>query len=89
MRSTVTMKIRSKKSIRVIIIRFLKVFGGFLKMSKKRQKTHYNHSDEFFVPNFHGDSWPHQKQRFFLFTKVEKKLNRALKTGGPMHRSLI
>jgi len=25
-------------------------------MSKKRQKTHYNHSDEFFVPNFHGDS---------------------------------
>ena len=60
MRSTVTMKIRSKKSIRVMKIRFLTFFGHFEGISsknlEKRQKTDYNHSDGFFTPNFHGDS---------------------------------
>ena len=47
-------------------------WGNPPKTLKKRQKTDYNHSDGFFTPNFHGDSWPHQKRSFFLFTKVEK-----------------
>ena len=81
MRSTVTMKIRSQKSMRVIIIRSLTFFGGFLKMFKKRQKTHYNHSDEFLFQIFMVIV-DRIKNRGFFFSQKLKKSKSRLKNGG-------
>ena len=92
MRSTATIKIRSKKSIRVIIIRFLRFFEGFWRISSKcpkNVKKRITIIQIHFLFQIFMVIVDRIKNRGFFFSQKLKNLNRALKTGGPMHWSLI
>jgi hypothetical protein len=85
MRSTVTIKIRSKKSIPVIIIRFLtflKVFGGFLKMYKKNVKKRITIIQMNFLFQIFMVIVDRIKNRDFFFSQKLKKIKSRLKNGG-------
>ena len=85
MRSTVTMKIWSKKSIRVIIIRFLMFFEGFWRIPQNVQKN-VKKRITIIQMNFLFQIFmvivDRIKNRGFFFSQKLKKIKLRLKNGG-------